>query len=452
MKQMNAIEKEDVNVIDSLIAVFEELRKNKDHQKEIDEQLSMLYKIPRGTINELLIDMSKLEQLSQDELIVLCVVAHRVIKDERANPFNYYSQKAVSKALKYRGETEEVIELPYTFNDYYVIQTTESDYLTAMKYKSISAIWNNQILEYNTSLQRKPKEKINKKGVLVKTPKVIAKSVKEITDLMARKKFRSNTITFCILRDGTEEVVYDEGELTVISGKIFIIDGYHRLSGILNTLESDPDNNDSMDVAIKYLTNEEAEQYLGQINKMSKFDKSFVNYLMNDKLEDKIVKEVEIKSALLNRVSKEASVSKKSLNLTSFNVLSNGVRDIFAPKDGKDRIDVSEVLINFFDYLIAYYPNDFSKDLKTLVAARDSSLRNYHNTFVIYLVIAKALFDKHGKRIPSDEIIRLVESFDYSKDGEYAKVLFGEGTGKVNSDQVKRKIREYAKNKVAEIL
>jgi hypothetical protein len=452
MKQMNAIEKEDVNVIDSLIAVFEELRKNKDHQKEIDEQLSMLYKIPRGTINELLIDMSKLEQLSQDELIVLCVVSHKVTKDERANPFNYYSQRAVSKALKYRGEQEEVLSLPFSFNDYYVIQTTESDYLTAMKYKSIGKIWDNQILEYNMSLQRKPKEKINKKGLLTKTPKVILKSVNEITDLMERRKFRSNTITFCIIRDGSEEVIYDEGELTVISGKIFIIDGYHRLKGMLNILESDPDNNDSMDVAIKYLTFDEAEEYLGQINKMSKFDKSFVNYLMNDKLEVKIIKEVESKSALLHRVAKEASVPKKSLYVTSFNVLSRGVKDIFDPKDGKDRIDIAEVLINFFDYVIAYYPKEFSKDLKTLISAKDESLRNYHNTFVIYLVIAKALFDKYGKRIPSEEIVRLIELFDYSKDGEYAKVLFGDGTGKVNSDQVKRKIREYAKDKVTENL
>lgn len=440
-----ALQKES-NILDSIIGIFEEVSKTKEQQREIDDYLYTNHRIPRGTINELLVNPEKFELNRIEEQAAIVNAIYQITKSEDANPENFFNQKQIGKSKKFKLESEIKVELPVTFDDYYVIQTSENDYLTAMKYKTIGALWNAKVLGYNMSLQRKPKEKVNRKGELVKTPKVIQRSVSEITDLMKRKRFRSNTITFCILMDGNEEITYDEGELTLVAGNMFIIDGYHRLSAILNILEEDSDNESSIDVAIKYLTFSDAQYYLGQLNKMSKFDKSFVNYLMNDKLQDKIVREIEIKSVLNGRITSDATVAKKKTYLTSTAVLSNGIKDIFNPQDNKDRLEVVEVLVNFFDYLIDYYPDEFSKE--TVIQSREKDLRNYHNTFVLYLVAAKCLFDKYGKNIPTDEIVRVVNLFDYSNDGEYSKVLFSEGTGKINSNQVKKNIREYAYEKI----
>ncbi|MFD0587715.1 DNA sulfur modification protein DndB [Paenibacillus sp. GCM10027627] len=444
-------EVQEKSTLDAISGVLTEVAKNKEHLREINELLSSRHRIPHGTINEILVNNEKFETFSIEEQGAVVSVIFEVTGLEESNPENFFNQKQIGKIRKFKMDTTMKLTLPHTFGNF-VVQSTENDYITSLKIKEIGALWNSKILEYSMDIQRKPKEKVSRKGDIIRSPKVIQKSINEITDLVKRDKYRSNTITLCILMDGTEEVTYDDGELTLVAGKLYVIDGYHRLSAFLNVLEDDPDKDLPVDVAIKYLTFDEARFYLGQINKMSKFDKSFVNYLMNDKLQDKIITDVERKSVLQGRITPEATVAKKKTYLTSFNVLSNGVKDIFDPKDNKDRLDIAEVLVNFFDYLIDYYPQDFSKDINTLIQARENSLRNYHNTFVIYLVIAKCLFDKYGKNIPTDEIIRLVELFDYSRDGEYSKVLFSEGTGKVNSNQVKKNIREYAFQKVRENL
>lgn len=441
----------ETNISESAKSIFEIISKDKSQQREIDNLLATQHNILHGTFNELLVNPDKFDLYSEEEQGSFINAMYQITKIEEINPELFFNQKQIGKIRKYKRTNDVAVTLPYTFGNY-VIQSSESDYITSLKFKEIGKLWNSKLLEYNTDVQRKPKEKVNRKGELVKTPKVIANSVKEITDLMLRKRFRSNTITFCIIMDANSDVSYEDGELTIVAGDMFIIDGFHRLSAILNVLEKDPDNDDSIDVSIKYLSFDDARYYLGQINKMSKFDKSFVNYLMNDRIQDKIVSELERKSALAGRIAKEATVAKKKTHLTSFNVLSNGIKEIFNPTDNKDRIEIAEVLTFFFDYLLDYYKEDFSKDLPTLIKARDKSLRNYHNTFVIYLVIAKKLMDKYRKNIPSDEIIRIVDSFDYSRDGEYAKVLYGEGSGKVNSNQVKKNIQKYAEEKVDQLL
>jgi hypothetical protein len=448
-------EQSEQEILEEIQQVFSDLNKNKDQQREIDDYLSEKHRIHRGTIYELLVNPEKFELYGEVEKGVFINAIYQVTKDESINPETFYNQKEIGKILKYKRK-EDIASLtkPYTFQNH-VIQTSESDYITALKVKEVGALWNSKLLDYNFDIQRKAKEKVNKKGETERTPKVFTKSVKEITSLMSRGRFRSNPLTFCIIMDEDGDISYNEGELTFVAGNMYIIDGFHRLSAILNYLEENPNAEDYIDVSIKFLSYDDARHFLGQMNKMSKHDKSYVNYLMNEKIEDKIVNDLDRKSSTLHdRITKDATVPKKKLYLTSYNVLTNGVRDIFNPQDNKDRIEIVDTLVYVFDYLIDSYPEDFSKDLNTLIKARDNSLRNYHNTFVIYLVIAKGLHDKYGKgsNIPSDEIIRLVDSFDYSKDGEYAKVLFNEGTGKVNANQVKRNIRKYAEDKISQLL
>lgn len=444
---MSAESIEMLNLSEMMNLVFNDLIKNKEQQREIDELLFQKHNIFHGTLNELLVEPEKFSSLGQIEQGAIANTIYEVTKDDRIQIQNFFNSRELNKIKKFKKENKSELSFPHTFGNF-VIRTTENDFNTSLTYKEVVDLWNSQLLQWNPDIQRKPKEKINAKGELIRKPKVNQTSVKQITDLMLKGRFRSNQITFCILMDGSEKFTYDDGELTIEAGNMYIIDGLHRLSGMINTLEQNPDYQGFVDVAIKYLTYDDARYYLGQINKMSKFDKTFVKALMNDEISDKIVYELDKKSALRGRITTDTTVSKKKTYLTNFAILSKGIEDIFEPKDNVDRINISEVLINFFDYLLDYYPDDFSRDLNKLIEARNKSLRNYHNTFVVYLVIAKKLFDKYGKNIPSDEIIRIVENFDFSKDGEYAQVLFGEGSGKVNSNQVKRNIKKYAEEKI----
>lgn len=446
------IEHEDKEEIflDSLKVVFTDIARDRAKQIEINNLLSEKHNIMRGTINEMLINQEKFEMLPDVEQCAILSVVFQVTNDDRINPKNYFEQKLITKSSKFK-KTYEGVSFPYTLKGR-VLASSDQDYLCQMSYKEIKALWDNKLLGYNFELQRKPKEKVNAEGKIIKVPKVTQKSVKEITQLMKDGKFRSNTIVFNLLMDGRDQVLYDEedGQLTIVSGELDIIDGFHRLSAILNVLEDDPEHDAYMDVAIKHLSFEDARFYLGQINKMSKFDKTFVRSLMNTELSDKIVADLEKKSSLKGRITTDTTVSKRKTYLTNFAIMSESIKEIFDPQNNKDRIDVTEVLTNFFDYLIDYYEDIFSANLEKLTQAREKTLMNYHNTFVGLIVIAKALYDKYGKDIPSSEIVRVIDSIDFSREGEYGQLFIT--SSKQNSKQVKRNIRKFFEEKMAGLL
>jgi hypothetical protein len=449
MKLMSALEKENVNIVDSLISVFEELRKNKDHQKEIDEQLAILYGISRGTINELLNDVRKLEQLSQDELVVLCVITHKVTKDERSNPFNYYSQKAVSKALKYRGDQEETIVLPVTYND--VTFGSDLDYVCKVSYQEIAKSWASELWTYNKLIQRAPVKKLSKSGKISEKPKLKMENVREIEGHILEGIYKPDTITINVLNDGTDELFYNENdrELTIESAtEINLVDGFHRVTAVMGAIEKNPDVEGYLYLSIRNYDFDAARDYLGQHNSFTTFDKTHVRQLKSSKLPDKIVNDVIFKSDLKGKVSSSTAVKRKFKELTNFAILSDTVKYAFDPETGKDRIDVSNALVRFFDYLIGSYNEAFEKDIEGVLK---TSWINHHNTFVGYVIICSKLFKKYGKDFPVDEVTRIVDSINFSKESsEYNDLMTTQG--KVNSNQVKAKIRKFFEEKTDELL
>jgi hypothetical protein len=450
------VSRTDVQV--SVVAALNEIADvlERDNQKKlIDELLVQKHKLPNGTFLEVVVNKDKFEELDTVEQGAIISAIYEITKDERVFPENFYNQKEIGKISKYTYKSkDQVIGLPHTFGNY-VIQTTDEDFNTSLTYKEVVSLSNAGFIEYNIDIQRNPKEKINKlTGEIKREARVIKKAIKEMTDLMLKKRFRSNQITLlALVDDPNTEISYTDGELTLESGVLYIIDGFHRLSAMINVIEENPDYQAFVDVAIKHLTFDEARHYLGQINKMTKVDKSFVKSLMIEELEDKIVVDLKRKSTGLNgRITDDATVSKYKTYLTSFSILSKGIKDVFEPKDNVDRVNISQVLAFYFDYVIDYYKENFSKDINVLRAAREKSLLSYHNTFVLHLVFAKKLFDKYGKDIPADKIVKLIDSVDFNKDGEFYNVVYREGSGKVNSNKVKREIKEYAEKKADQIL
>lgn len=429
-----------LNVLNSSTFVAE-----KRTQIKIDKKLSK-HGIEPGTLNEILVSNDKINELNEEELCLLAVAVSDAISDENIYDYKkYFTVSEINKSKKYKRERNE-LTLPYTFHN--VLQSSDQDYLTILSAKDIAALYNSGILTYNYESQRLPKRKILKNGQVKVEPTLNKKSVAEITQLMRDRKYRSNTIVFNILMDGTEQIDYDEGDLTVISGQINIIDGFHRLQSILNILEEDPTYDGYMDVAIKYLDIEEARFYLGQINKMNKFDKTLVKSLMNLELSDKIVDRIEKNSSLKGRISTNTTLIKKFGYLTNFAILSDAIKKIFEPQTNKDVIDYSKFLSDFFSYLIDSFKDEFSSDIKTLNSIKNSSWINHHNTFVLYIVLAKKIYDKYGKDYDPEIIIRAVKEIDFRRQEglPYHEVISPQG--KVNSNEIKRRIKQFAEDNI----
>ncbi|WP_186445748.1 DNA sulfur modification protein DndB [Paenibacillus cremeus] len=429
---------ENLDLIDALSLVLQDVNKKKEQQMQIDDELAK-HHIPRGRFNEILIHNERLDQLSQEELTLLTIVVHKITDDKRIDPKSFYSSREINKALKYEYESE-LPTFPYTIVN--VIRTGKTEFITAMSYKEIVGWYLADMITYNFKCQRLPIEKATKKGKVTVKPKTVKKSVEAIADKMLKGDFSTDTIIFNILVNGNDKIEYDNGDLTIYEGtEVDIIDGWHRLQGMVRALQIDPNLEGYMNVSIKHYTLKKAQEALGQFNTVNPFDKVLAKHYNEKGSERNIAKRLMDDSALEGKVSIRTRVDKKLGQLTNIDVLSKSIGTIFEIKNDLEEEMVFEHLKRFFGILLNSYPEHFKTNI--LAKSKEDWL-NHHNTFVGYCVIAKHLYD--NKSLSVESVTQLVNSIDMSKDSEYGTIMKEQGNR--NSNQTKDLIRKFFEKQV----
>lgn len=421
---------------------------DKEKQLVVEDILAQKYGIPRGTFSEIVANFERFEHLTKDEKIIVLDAMYQVLQDEELNPENFYTEKEIEKSKRYKYVKKE-LSLPITYKN--TICGSEYDYITKLSYQEIAEHWNSRVWSYNYNTQRNPTKRVKKDGTIILKPKLNKRSVQEIKTLMLEGRYKPDVIVINVLMDGTDELFYNDDtmELTIESAtEINLIDGFHRVQAILEALEEKPDLRGYLYVSIRNYDLETARFYLGQHNSFNTFDKTHVRQLKSLGMADKVVEDLNVKSDLKGRITTSTSVKHKFNEITNFAVLSDAIRNTFNPQTGKDRLDTTYVLTRFFDYLLGSFEDAFVKNVQEVA---EKSWINHHNTFVGYVVIAKRLYDKYGKDFPLDEIVRIVNSIDFSKNGsEFDQIMSSQG--KVNSNRVKTQIRKFFEKKMDELL
>lgn len=437
-----------VDLYEVLPDVLNEINKSKELQREIEENLATNHNIARGTFAEILINNGRFDEiLNNIERVVVVKVVNEITNDNRVNPSNFYTKTEINKANKYKRTSGGEVSLPYTFES--VLKTSDVDYLTVLSYQEIAKLWNYGILTYNFQSQRLSKKKMNAKGKIVEKADVNLRSVKNIVRLMQEGKYSPSTLLFNVLVDGKSFIEYEDGELTVAEeSTINLIDGMHRVQAILKVIEENPDFVGYMNIDIKHYPIEKAQQLLAITNMVNRFDKTLIKNYMAESIGAKITKDLMNIPELKNKVSIKTTLDKKLSYYTNFAILSEAIESVFEPENTKDQFDYAGVLKKFFGYMIPSYEDKFknkNEEIKT-------SWLTHHNMFVGFVVIAKKLYDKYGKDFPVDEIVRIIDGIDFSKneDSELNQILTTQG--KVNSNKVKKNIREFFERKVDELL
>lgn len=435
------------NVYEVLPEVLTSLNYNKEQLREISELLYQKHGISNATLAELVVNPDKITTVDEEQLTAIVLGIYEVTKNEKIEPEMFYNQKEIGKAMKYKFKDDSKISLPYTFEGV-IGAPTGRDFVTILSYREIANLWNNEILTYNFAVQRLSKKKVNAKGEIKESADINKKSVQTITKLMKENRYKADTLLFNILVDGNDNIEYSDGELTIGEGTtVNLIDGAHRVQAIISVLEEEPDFEGYINVAIKHYPLSESQRLIGQINTVNRFDKTLIKKFKADTLGDQIANDLELIPELRNRIAPKTALDKKIVYYTNYAVLSESIDTIFEPKTTKDRYDYLDVLKKFFGYLISNYQDKF-KNRNTLLK---TDWFVHHNMFVLFIVLAKKLYDKYGKDFPVSEIVRVIDSINFSKEeSELNTILTSQG--KVNSNQVKRQIRKFAEEKIDELL
>jgi DNA-sulfur modification-associated len=415
-----------------LLQKFEDIKSDSKFTEELKSELAK-YNILAGDVQKIINQFTPIGELDDTLLFLITKSIHSLTTENRFNPETYFNEREIQVASRHREDLDERVKLPITIEN--VVYLNDQEFITALPIKTLVEWDNSQLIEYNPETQRNPKERM-KRGKIVTLANVNKQSVKEIVEHILNKTYRSDTIILNLLADGRDKLTYDEkhARLTIESGEIDILDGFHRLnafSQVINQLN--PDEDLKIQVSIKNFTTKEAQAYVAQINTVNKMPNTYIQKLRADRYSDIVAKELQKESELKNRVSPTHLLNHAVGHLVSYKLLTEEIDEQFKINSKIEALNLANYLIVFFDYLIGSFPEEFAKDKS------GATVMSKHYMFIGYLTLAKHMFENE---VPARSVADVVAKIDLTEDNPFIQEVKDMNVP-ISNKKLKKFVRDY---------
>ncbi|MNK43726.1 hypothetical protein D3C87_624410 [compost metagenome] len=393
------------------------------------------YNLPVGTFSSLARGDRSLASIDVALLCLVTLVVHNETNDNIISPYEYFTEGEIETSKKYVDTNENDIKLPLTLSD--VTMLDRENFVTKIKMTTLAAMTQSQLIVYDFETQRSAKYKKNKDGV-VPVPDVNKKSVEDISMHMLNQTYLADMITLNVYSTVVEPLYYDQKQktLTINEGAtISILDGFHRLQAGVRATAINPSLELEMILSIRSYDTDTAKKYFGQINTINIVKPERIRELNSDKKSDLVVKDLQMKSDLKGKIASASHISEIAGQLTTFDILSYGINEIYSPQTTLEAKEVSDHLIDFFNYLVGSFVDEF---LLNPNEYRKTNI-NHPLVFLGYLQISKHFLDTD---IKLKEIKDYVSNIDFQADNLVE--LLNDKRG-INNKRVRNKIIEYFK-------
>lgn len=373
------------------------------------------FEIHEGTTQKFFTKPESIREVDTRVLYLLTDILHKETQDLSIYPEDYFTEIDKKESLKYSGEleTEDIISLPLAIDNATIVGN--GVYMATLPIRIINKLLQQQLLSYNFDVQREAKFE-RRKNEVVKIATLNINSVKEISQHLLDGTLVPTVLTFNAATrtsDSGDELIYDnkKTQLTITKGTVIdIIDGYHRCKGIQLALSKNPDLDFNFPIMFTNYSIKKAQQYLGQIAKANPISKTRILELSQSRLSDSVVQQLKDESDLKGKVSQTARIHSLNKELVTYNVLSDTIDEQFKMETKADAMDVGDYLVDFFNYLIGIYPEEFISNIEE---TRNLSLINENSMFAGYIVLARRMFED-GKKVK--ELRQVLNKIDFSKD------------------------------------
>ncbi|MGG1659456.1 DNA sulfur modification protein DndB [Brevibacillus sp. NRS-1366] len=335
--------------------------------------------------------------LSELSISVLCLITSKLFNEtelEAANPENYFTQQEIKQCQSFEVLVgEDKISLPYTLSN--VTFVRDANYSTTISAQEIKKLMDSNLLTYNFETQREARVEKDKDDQIVLKPKTNPKSVSEIADLLKTGDLETTTITFNALvntSDSGEELVFNHKNksLTITKGtQLNILDGYHRISGIVKALTEDETLDTVFDLKILNYSTRRAIKYFNQINKVNPISESRLKETNLSSMATVTFEELKDKCEFLNgKISSSEKIFTSADHLVSSKVLIDAIDEHFNPSNRIEALQTGQYLSKFFDVLFMSYSEAFVSNIGEV---RKVSIINANFMFDGYILLAKKM-------------------------------------------------------------
>lgn len=310
-----------------------------------------------------------------------------------------------------------------------VLSIGKNRYLTIMSAQQIGDLWERQVISYNPLIQRGEREIINKDGTVSKEPIYSKSNVKQIAEKIMDGTYHTDTIVLNILKTGKEQLIFQDGTLTMKNGEINILDGQHRLHSInmvKELIESGEVTDTDLEslifpVQIENMDITEAQDAFSQFARGLKISSTRAEFFNNKDIENILIKEVIQECVLSDKVEtvKNSILKSDRKKVVTFATLINGFKMSFPKIENKEEYhEIKKFLIEFLNELFRIIPELTDYDKR--VQSRDTSLIAENFAFYGYMKIANYLL----KKPDWTKLLPAINNINFSKDSSpwYGKV------------------------------
>ncbi|HFD2052217.1 TPA: hypothetical protein ACF2DE_002948 [Clostridium perfringens] len=318
------------------------------------------------------------------------------------------------------------------------------EYLAVISYKELAKMYKNSIITYNFETQREASYENTKFGVLIK-PTIYEKNVSDIEKLMLSNDFEANLIILNALKiknDTTERYRYNEKTKQLQIFRADIVDGFHRQLACTRSLSKNPNLEGHFYLKFTNRTTKEAMKMVIQESQGTKISDERIVELSNN-IYNEIVDRLnnDNKSELKNKFGSLEEV-KNNLSMIVEMDFINSLQETFKNLEPRDKSFVSKFLIDFYNYIVGKYNNDF-KDFKN---SKLTSVVCESNIYAFLNYIAAELYEDDYWEDTLEEILNKL-SFERSS---FWNDL-GVNSRIINNTKMRKKMYDYAKEILNEV-
>lgn len=399
---------------ENLIPAIHTIKSKKKIVNDIKKHLAQ-YDILAGDVQGWINDPQK--ELSELDIRLLFLITEQIYAKtgiSSINPEEYFTESEIRESKQFSGSLERKpeIEFPITVSNATVVGN--SAYMVTLDIKVIDKLIDNQLLHYNYDLQREASYKRRKDQIIVE-PTLNMSNVKEISQHLLEGTLVPTTLVFNAATRSAEsgsELIFDSNkmELTITKGtKLDLLDGYHRCMASQNALQMNPELNFNFAVLITNYSTKRAQQYQAQLAKATPISRTRIQELEANRPSDTIVQQLRTESDLKGRISQTNRIHSLNKELVSYNVLADSIDEQFHINTMVETADVGDYLVEFFNFLIGSYPEEFIENIEE---TRKNSLINDNNMFVGYVTLARKMFEADDK---ARNVRKYIKDIDFSR-------------------------------------
>lgn len=340
-------------------------------------------------------------------LLFIFVVGLNKSIEYKIPPEEYFTKVEYNLWINYKEQEEESNSIyPIVFKN--VQQITDRIWQTTITAQELAQLDADNILLYNFKTQRHPK--ITVSGIKIDFDKHKAF---EIRDRILKGEQLPDHIKINILNNFREKIYYDvkAETLTIEEGStINIFDGYHRKVANSLAVEENPELNFTWGLILTNLSEEEAKDYMVQIDKQKPIKKEQIQIWDLNRKENLVVRAIENdKLSQLAKVMKEQeSEIALGMGLTTKAVISKAIKENYEMTETTDIRELGAWIVEFTDYLLLLYPNEFIINPNRV---KKYSIINNKNIFYGYIAMSATLKNNPGWKEVTKNVM---ENIDFS--------------------------------------